>query len=95
MISICGEVGVFIRVFQGMIHKCFEMDIFPMFHRMQRNPILDFRAIALLAEDDWDATSIEWFPFDSEQSRFVFILPVLGVTRKLAGGMEVNNGGHD
>lgn len=49
---------------------------------MRCNLILAFLTIARLAEVDWDATGIEWFPFEYERSKFISILPVSRVTRK-------------
>lgn len=44
-----------------------------MLHRMHCNSIIEILAIAHLAEVDWDATDVDWFPSDYEQSRFIYI----------------------
>lgn len=71
------------------------MGIFRVLHRTNYNPILALLAIARLAEVDWDATAVEWFPFIYDQSKFIFMPPVPEMTRKCANGREVTKGGHD
>lgn len=36
------------------------------------------------SKGDWDATDVEWFSFHYKQSKFIFISPAPGVTRKRA-----------
>lgn len=63
-----------------MIRKRFKMGIFRVFCLMHCTPILPIPEIARLAEVVWDVTSVEWFQFDYEHSKFFFILMVPRVT---------------
>lgn len=55
--------------------------------------ILAHQAIARLAKVGRDVTGVEWFLFEYECTKFIYIPPVAGETRKLAAGMEVTEGG--
>lgn len=61
---------------------------------MHSNPILTILEIACLVELSYDATGVEWFAFDYEQSKFILKPAVSGVTRNRADGTEVIEGGH-
>lgn len=61
--SICGNDGFSIRFTQSMVRQWCSMGIFFDSCRMHCNPILALLEIARLAKIDWDATSVEWFPF--------------------------------
>lgn len=62
---------------------------------MHCNPILAIAAISDLKNVDWDATGVERFPFDNEQSRFIFIPSVSGEERNGADGTKVTKVVHD
>lgn len=95
MTRVCGAGSVFVRGAQIKGRIGFEMGIFRLLRRMHCNSILAILATARLAEIDWEATDVEWIPFDYEQSKFIFIRAVSGVTRTRADETEVAEGGHN
>lgn len=89
MTHVCGNDGVLIPVFQGMVCSWLDMCIFRVLLSMHCNPILAFLTTAPIAEADRDVTGVEGFPIEFKQSMFIFIPLVAGVTRKRADGAEV------
>lgn len=90
-----GECGVLTRVSQGVVQIEFDMCIFYVLHRMQCTQILSLFMATRLAEAGPDLIGFEWFLFDYEQSRFILISPVSGVTPRPAYGTEVTVGSHN
>lgn len=71
------------------------MGVFHSLNRIHCDPKVALLAIARFPEVDWEATGVERFPFHYSQSKFVFIPPVAGVTRRRADRTEVTEGDHD
>lgn len=82
------DEGVLIQIYHGMVRKWFGMGIFRVLGPMHCNPILDILAIARLVKVGWDASEVEWFHFNYERPKFIFIPPVSGVTPKRADGTK-------
>lgn len=78
MTHFCGDGGVIVQVAQGIFQKWSEMCIFRVLRSSDCNPILVILAIVCSAEVDWEATAVEWFPLDYEQSKLIFIPAFLG-----------------
>lgn len=56
--------GVLISDFREMVCQWFPIGIFRVLRRMHCTRILALLVIARLAEIDWDAISVEWFPLE-------------------------------
>lgn len=71
-----------------MVRQWFDMGTFRFLPRMQCNPILAVLETIRLVEVHWYTTGVEWFPFEYERSKFIFLPSVSWVTRKCAEGTE-------
>lgn len=94
MTYVCGKDGSHIRVSQCMVCQWFAMSIFSLLRRLHCNLILALLAIARIAGIDWNAIGIEWFVFESELSKIIFVPLVPGVTCKRGDGTEISERGH-
>lgn len=78
-----------------MISQWFALGIFRVLRRKQCNSILALLAIPLLAEVDWDATYVEWFPIELKRTKFIFVPSAAEATRRRADETIVTDCGHD
>lgn len=63
-ILVRGKGRASIRVSKRMVRKWFDVSIFRVLPHMCCNQIVSIPAVARLVKVDWDATSVEWSPFD-------------------------------
>lgn len=72
MARIGGFDGIIISVSQGVIRQWFAMGIFHVLRSMYFNAIFALLVIAWVVEVGWDATGVEWFPFDYKRTKIFF-----------------------
>lgn len=95
MTRICGNYGVLTRRYRGIVRRWFAMGTFCVWRRMHCSPILSPLAIVWSEKVDCDSIGVEWFPFEYEVSKFIFIPPVPGVACNRADRKGITEGGHD